>query len=140
MASVTLLHGREVLYPALGTLGAVLVYQYHTFQVGKARGRLGIKPPATTGNPEFERYFRVQMNTLEQIVMFLPAMWVFAAFVSPKGALAASAAWTFARVCYGQAYYRDPERRVPWAVLSFFNSYGLVLTSAYFVTSKLLQQ
>jgi len=51
------------------------------WNVGRARGKYKVKAPATTGDPAFERAFRVQMNTLESAVAFLPVLWLFAAFV-----------------------------------------------------------
>ena len=61
---------------AITTLFAILLYFYTVLLVIQARGRTGIKAPATTGDPEFERTFRVQMNTLEWMPILLPAMWL----------------------------------------------------------------
>ena len=64
-------------------VGLVLFeYLVITWKCGQARGRLGVAAPSTTGNAEFERRFRVQQNTVEQLVIFLPATYLFATFVN----------------------------------------------------------
>ena len=65
-------------YTALVTCLAILFYFFTIIQVSKARVAFGIKVPATSGNPDFERVFRVQMNTLEWMPIFLPSLWLFA--------------------------------------------------------------
>ena len=67
---------------------ALIEYAVILMLTGQARGRFGVPAPATTGNPSFERYFRVQQNTIEQLVIFFPALYLFAAFVSANVAAA----------------------------------------------------
>ena len=98
-------------YVALVTVLALLEYQWFAIMVAKARGQFGIKAPATTGNEVFERYFRVQMNTQEQLVMFLPSLWIFAYFVSPIWAAALGAVFVIGRAIYAASYIRDPKTR-----------------------------
>ena len=69
--------------PAIVTLVALLEYMVFTFRVGTSRAKYNVAAPAISGNPEWERMFRVQQNTLEQLMVFLPALWIFAIFVSP---------------------------------------------------------
>ena len=64
-------------FTALVTLLAVLVYFYSSILVSRARGKFGVKLPAISGNPDFERVFRAQMNTLEWMPIFLPSLWLF---------------------------------------------------------------
>ncbi len=71
-------------FPALVSALALLLYVAVFAAAGRARHRYDVKAPAVTGPPEFERAFRVQQNTLEQIVWFIPALWLFALFVSPS--------------------------------------------------------
>ena len=71
------------------TLLALLVYFSVTAKTGQARLKFGVKAPATSGAPEFERAFRIQQNTLEQLMLFLPSLWLFAALVSDLWAGAA---------------------------------------------------
>ena len=74
------------IYTALVTVLAVCLYFMTGLLVANARTKFGISPPATTGNPDFERVFRVQMNTLEWMPIFLPLLWLFAVYLSDWGA------------------------------------------------------
>ena len=69
-------------YSSIVTALALIEYTIFVWLTGQARGRLGVPAPTTTGNTSFERYFRIQGNSVEQLVLFLPGMFLFAAFVS----------------------------------------------------------
>jgi glutathione S-transferase len=103
---------------AMVTVLALLEYAVLGGLVGRARGRFGIKAPATTGHPEFERYFRVHQNTLEALIVFIPALWLFAIFVSNPVAIALGLLFLLARVIYALGYIRAPERRAPGAAMT----------------------
>src|SRR5690349_19576083 len=92
---------------------ALLLYIGVFVTVGRARLRFDIKAPAVTGAPEFERAFRIQQNTLEQLVLFIPALWLFAVFASPLWAGIIGLVWVGGRAYYAVSYYRDPEARGP---------------------------
>lgn len=121
-------------WPALITLGVVVLLFAVAWNVGRARGKYKVKAPATTGDPAFERAFRVQMNTLENAVAFLPVLWLFAAFVSGLWSAALGAVWLAARVWYAIAYQQDAVKRGPafglaflvFAVLGFGAAWGVV--------------
>ncbi|MGA2127116.1 MAG: MAPEG family protein [Xanthobacteraceae bacterium] len=98
-------------YTAIVTLLAVLFYFYTSVLTGQARARFGIKAPAITGNPDFERVFRVQMNTLEWMPIFLPALWLFALYVSDVGAAAVGAVWIVGRIVYLIGYSAAADKR-----------------------------
>ena len=106
-------------FPALVSALALLLYVGVFVAAGRARLRHGIRAPAVTGAPEFERAFRVQQNTMEQLVWFIPALWLFALYVSPLWAGIVGLVWVAARVYYAVSYYRDPETRGPGFVTSF---------------------
>jgi glutathione S-transferase len=97
--------------PALLTLLAVLWYSITGMQVGRARVKYKVPAPATTGNAAFERAFRVQMNELEQLVAFLPPMWLFAWFGNPRWAAIACAIWLAGRVVYAVGYRTEAGKR-----------------------------
>lgn len=97
--------------PALLTLLAVLWFVIVGFNVGRARTKYNVPAPATTGNPAFERAFRVQMNELEQLVAFLPPMWIFAWLGNPRWAGIACAVWLAGRVIYAVGYWSAAEKR-----------------------------
>jgi glutathione S-transferase len=98
-------------FTALVTCLALAFYFFTSFQVGKARATFGVKAPAITGNPEFERVFRVQMNTLEWLPIFLPALWLFAIYISDPAAAALGVVWIVGRVLYMTGYSQAAEKR-----------------------------
>ncbi len=103
--------------PALATILNLLVLFGASLNVGLARGKYGVKLPATTGNVDFERAFRAHMNTLEWSVMFLPAMWLFSIYISPLWAGAVGVVWSLSRVFYVIGYVRSVEaRNIPFQV------------------------
>jgi glutathione S-transferase len=98
-------------YTAIVTLLAVLVYFYTGLQVGRARAKFGVKAPAISGNTDFERVLRVQMNTLEWMPIFLPALWLFALYVNDLGAAAIGMVWIVGRILYMTGYTEAAEKR-----------------------------
>ena len=101
------------------TLLVILLMFFTALNVGRARHRYGIKAPAVTGHEMFERAFRVQMNTLENTALLLPALWLYAAFINDLGAGVAGIVWLCARVWYAIAYQKDPSKRGGGYGLSF---------------------
>ena len=99
--------------PALATLLAILVFFGCGGAVARARRRYKIAAPATTGNPDFERMFRVQMNTLEALAMFLPALWIAATYGNPTWAGGIGLVWVAGRIWYAIAYAYDARKRGP---------------------------
>src|ERR1700741_314823 len=105
---------RKMLMPnftALVTLLAVILYFWLGFRVGQARATFGIKAPATTGNPDFERVFRVQMNTLEWMPIFLPSLWLFAVYISDAVAAGLGVGWVAGRILYRIGYSEAAAKR-----------------------------
>ena len=111
------------------TLLAIVLYLYMGACVGILRGRLGIKAPATTGDPLFERAFRVHCNTGEQYIAFLPLLWLATAFFHAVPWLPALFGTTFlvARIIYMRLYMAEPERRLPGAFMSMLSNVGLIV-------------
>jgi glutathione S-transferase len=101
------------LLSAAVTVLAVLVGLYTMMLVGRMRGKHGVQAPAMTGAPEFERAFRVQMNTLEQLVLFLPLLWLATVYPVVSGYLATGLGliWLIGRVLYSLGYMADPAKR-----------------------------
>ena len=95
--------------------------------VGRARSRFGVKAPATTGHEVFERVFRVQMNTLEQLIIFVPSLLLFAAYVHPGIAAALGAVFILGRALYYRGYVRDPRQREMGFLLSVIPNVALLL-------------
>jgi glutathione S-transferase len=95
----------------LVTLGALLFYFWTGILVGQARQKYGVKAPAITGNPDFERVFRVQMNTLEWMPLFLGSLWIFAMYWDARVAAALGLVWIIGRVMYAQGYAKAADQR-----------------------------
>ena len=98
-------------FTAFVILLAVILYFWTGFRVGQSRGKFKINAPATTGNPDFERVFRVQMNMLEWMPIFLPAIWLAAIYVSDIGAALLGLVWIAGRVLYMRGYSAAAEKR-----------------------------
>jgi uncharacterized membrane protein YecN with MAPEG domain len=95
----------------LVTVLVLLQFLYFAALVGRARARYGIKAPAVSGNEIFERYLRVQMNTLELLVMLLPALWIATAFVAPWWSALLGVVYLIGRFIYLRAYVAEPAGR-----------------------------
>jgi glutathione S-transferase len=98
---------------ALVTCMAILFYFFTGIQVSKARAAFGIKAPAMSGNPDFERVFRVQMNTLEWMPIFLPSLWLFAIYISDPVAAVLGLVWIAGRALYLTGYSQAANKRGP---------------------------
>ena len=119
---------------ALVTCLAALTYFLISFRVGKARQTYGIKAPAISGNPDFERVLRVQMNTLEWMPIFLPALWLFAIYVSDAIAAALGVVWIVGRIVFMIGYTKAADKRRPGfaiqasaAIILWFGATGAIL-------------
>ena len=106
---------------------ALAQFVFFCFAVGKARGTYKVSAPATTGNEMFERYFRVHQNTLEQLVVFVPAIFIFATYVHMLAAAALGFLFVVARAIYAMGYVKDPEKRAGGAAATFVVNLILVL-------------
>lgn len=93
------------------TVLALLQFLFFGILVGKARERLGVKAPAITGNEVFERYLRVQMNTLELLIIFLPALWIATAYLAARWVALLGVVYLIGRFIYLRAYVAGPSRR-----------------------------
>ena len=126
--------------PDLVILLTVLLLLAVTILTGRARGKYGIKAPATSGHPLFERAYRIQMNTLEQAVMFLPALWLAARWGNPSWAGILGLVWLAGRVWYVQAYTREPASRGKPFVLGMLALLLLILLAIWGVVRLLVLQ
>ena len=116
--------------PSLVTLAALITYQGLVLAVGRARLRYGVRPPATTGPDGFERVLRAQQNTLEQLPVFLPALWLASLYADPRVAGITGMVWVGARIAYAVGYAQASEKRAPGFALSFLASTLLLVLAA----------
>lgn len=114
-------------YSAIVILLALVEYLVITMSVGRARGRYGIEAPAVTGNEIFERYYRVQQNTVEQLVVFVPAIITFAYFIGDLWAAGVGLIFVIGRLIYFRGYVAAPEKRGPGMLLTFIPNAVLVI-------------
>ncbi|KRE88359.1 hypothetical protein ASG87_07025 [Frateuria sp. Soil773] len=120
--------------PALVVLLTVLLQFGTAIAVGRARSKYGIKAPATSGHPAFDRAFRVQMNTLESTLMFLPSLWLAAHYGFAAWAGITGLVWVAGRAWYAAAYLQDAARReggfalgsIGWLATLALGVYGLI--------------
>ena len=100
-------------WTALVTVLAILFYFYTGLRVPAARRKYNVPAPAISGNPDFERVFRVQMNTLEWMPIFLPLLWLFALYVGDRSAAVLGLIWIAGRIYYMVSYSQAADRRGP---------------------------
>jgi glutathione S-transferase len=122
----------------LVTLLALLEYSVLGVMVGRARQTYGVEAPATTGNPDFERYFRVHENTLESLIVFLPAVWIFSLTVNYHIGVALGVLFIIARIIYAQGYLTAAAKRGPGALATAAINGILVLVSLLWIVIKAL--
>jgi glutathione S-transferase len=100
-------------WTALVTVLAILLYFYTGTRVSAARRKFGVPVPAISGNPDFERVFRVQANTLEWMPIFLPLLWLFAFYISDIWAAVLGLVWIGGRIFYMVSYSEAAAKRGP---------------------------
>ena len=118
---------------AFATLVAVMVVIYTFGQAGRMRHKHGILAPAILGHPQFERAIRVQMNTIEQFVIFLPLLWLATTYFRIIGWVPGllGFVWCLGRIIYSMGYMADPNKRAPGFFISILANFGLLILSTY---------
>ena len=96
---------------AIVTSLALIQSVFFAFQVGKSRAQHGVSAPLMTGPDEFLREFRVHMNTVENLIVFIPAVWMFGYFIEPYWAAGIGLVYVISRFMYRAAYTGDPSKR-----------------------------
>jgi glutathione S-transferase len=107
---------------AIVTILALIQYTYFGIQVGGAHQKYGVKVPAMSGDQQFERVNRVHQNTLEQLLVLIPALWMYAYFVNPLWGAGLGVVYLIGRFIYSSAYKKDPSSRSLGFMLSFLPS------------------
>lgn len=98
---------------------ALIEYMAIMLLTGRARATYNVEAPATTGHPIFERWLRVQQNTVEQLVVFLPGLFLFAGFASPRWAGWIGLLFVIGRAIYARSYIADPKARGTGFMIGF---------------------
>lgn len=118
------------------TLAALIVYIWMGFNVGKARGKFKVPAPAMEGPVEFQSVLRVQGNTVEQMLIFLPALWMCAYFWSDRWAALGGAIWIVGRIFYAIGYYKSPSKRDLGFGITFLSSVTLMIGAVIGLLSR----
>lgn len=116
-------------WPSLVTILALILYLAVTINVGRARNKYKVPAPQMSGDPNFERVLRVQQNTLEQLILFLPALWLFSQFVTPVWGAVIGGTWIIGRILYALGYYQAAEKRAIGFTISLLTTLVLLLGS-----------
>ena len=118
-------------HATLIVLVALLQYVWFTMRVGMARGKYKVDAPACTGDEGFERVFRVQQNTLEQLILFVPAIYAFAWYLSELWALILGIVFVIGRFLYSAEYVKEPKTRVLGMSLTLLPNAVLILGALF---------
>jgi len=115
--------------PVVGIVAALVLIEYMVIVwfTGHARGLYGVPAPAMTGHPVFERWARVQGNTLEQLIIFFPGLWMFSTFVRADVAAGLGLIFLIGRALFALGYVSDPARRGPGFITSYLANLVLVV-------------
>ncbi|PCJ36281.1 MAG: hypothetical protein COA75_08620 [Cellvibrionales bacterium] len=111
----------------LVVLTALIEYIVFILVVGATRGKYGVAAPATIGNAQWERLYRIQVNTAEQLVLFIPAIYGFAYYVNKPWAVGIGTVFLVGRVVYFFGYRKAGDKRLVGALLTAWPSYVLVV-------------
>ena len=125
-------------FSALVILAALAQYLFFSIRVGMARGKYGIEAPATRGDETWERLFRVQMNTLEQLIVFLPALVLFSVYVSDGWAVLPGLVYLAGRQLYSHEYVTNPKSRGPGMGMTFIANAALMVGALAGIILKLV--
>ncbi len=118
-------------HPTLIVLFALLQYVLFTARVGLARGKYNVNAPACEGDENFNRLFRVQQNTLEQLIVFIPASYAFSYYLSELWVLIPGMVFILGRYIYSLEYLKDPKTRTPGMALTLPANVVLVLGALF---------
>ena len=127
-------------YPLTGlvTLLCLLVLFWVTVMVGRARGKHGVKVPEMSGPEPFMYAVRVHLNTIEGLMLFLPALWLFALTVSDMYAAIAGVFYPIGRIAYALGYYKDPSKRELGFTIGLLSTLACLVGAGYGLVTTLM--
>ena len=118
-------------HATLIVLLALLQYVFFTARVGLARGKYNVNAPACDGDESWNRLFRIQQNTMEQLIIFIPATYAFAYYLSEAWVLLPGMAYLVGRFLYSAEYQKDPKTRTPGMSITLLANVVLVLGALF---------
>ena len=123
---------------AIITVLILIQVLFFGFEVGKARGKYKIKAPAVSGDEMFDRHYRIHQNTIEQIVIFIPSLWLFGYFVHMNIGAGLGLLFLIGRLIFRSAYLKDPASREIGFIMGFLPIAICLLTTLFFVTKGMI--
>jgi glutathione S-transferase len=125
-------------FTALVTLAALALTFVFSGKVGSMRRRYGIDAPATTGNVEFEKANRIHYNTIEQLVLFVPLLWLGSNVIGDLPAAGIGVVWLVGRLIYAWGYQQSGDKRGPGMIITMLASFVLFLSVAWGVIAAFM--
>ena len=125
-------------YTALVTIVALVYTFLLSGRVGAARAKTGINAPAMTGQPDFDKAFRIHMNTVEQLVLFVPVLWLAASVVGDLWAAGIGVVWIVGRIIYAEGYRRDVDKRGPGMLTTLASTAVLTVVALWGVAQAFM--
>ena len=125
-------------FTALVTVAALIYTVILSMRVGLMRNKTGVNAPAVTGDPIFERAFRVHVNTIEQLVLFIPVLWLSVGVIGDMWTALIGLVWIVGRVLYATSYMKDPAKRGPGMMITFGTTVVLILITLYGVAAAFI--
>ncbi len=125
-------------YVAIVIILAIFEYQFFSIKVGLARAKYGIQAPANSGHEIFDRYYRVHQNTLEQLIVFIPAITIYGYFGNPTYAAGLGLLFLIGRIIYFVSYVSDPAKRGTGFILGFLPTVIMVVAGLVSIVMGLL--
>ena len=119
-------------YPltALALVVALFIYFSLSVNVGRARAKWGVPAPQSSGHPEFDKRYRVQMNTLEQLALFVPGVFLCAPVQGDLFTAVLAGIWCVGRILFALGYYNDPAKRGPGFAMTLIPSLMMIIAGA----------
>jgi glutathione S-transferase len=124
-------------YISLVVIIALIEYLFFQGMAGKARGQYQIKAPAIIGNENFERSLRVQQNTLEQLIIFIPVIYLAGFYANEIAAALLGSLFLIGRPLYYKSYINDPSKRGPGMLIGYIPTVLLALMALVGVILRL---
>jgi uncharacterized membrane protein YecN with MAPEG domain len=109
------------------TMLALLQFILFAMKVGGARAKYGVDAPATSGHEEFERHYRVQYNTMEQLILFIPALWGFGYYISEIYAAGLGGLYLVGRAIYASSYVKEPKTRAVGMITTMIPNFIMII-------------
>ncbi len=117
-------------FTTLALVFALFVFFGLAANVGRARLKWNVPAPASSGHPEFDKRYRVQMNTMEQLLLFLPATFMAVPVLGDMVTAALALTWSAGRIIYARSYYNDPAKRGPGFGLTLLPTLAMLVAAA----------